>query len=94
MTTKETVYNLLVKLSNEFTHDADYVKVRDSLVDSSYGRINLHNVLPGDRKFTIEDLTPEQYDCLTTYTQTPDIKKPELDSIIRRLGIDCIIENI
>ena len=94
MTTEEQLYDLLVRLYDRLKQPYDYVQVSESWIHKGHGRINAHNVKPIDRPAitVFEDLTPEMWYCLDTYTDTSRIKKEELNHIIRQLACDMMLE--
>ena len=94
MTAQERLYDLLVRLSDRFRHPNDYVQITESWVTRSHGRIYTHNTTFGHGNKIIEDVTPEMWCCLDTYTKISQFKKPELDIIIRKLACDLMLETL
>lgn len=93
-TTKEQLYDLLVRLYYRLKQPNDFVQISESWVRRNHGRINAHNVKPIHRNGNtiFEDVTPDMWCCLDNYTRSSRIMQEELHHIIRQLACDMMLE--
>ena len=88
MTALESLHQKLVDLYPHLTND------RDSLLLNPNGTMTLHTKKITLLCYRLHPLTPEEHTCLRPLLQRYKVKKPELNGVIRKLGIDIMLEQL